>query len=146
MNGTTYNPFTAAFVASVSTPAAGVYYSLMPWGAPPTEGNIAYEDRLGSFPGVNGMWRKRYGSRMRHIAARVIIADTTEALVETRKNALIATLEGLARFNANVPGGTVRAGCVLAQPNGFMPEYWEFFPGAFGLYGTVNLIDLSGAA
>lgn len=145
MNGTSYQPFTAAFAASVSVPAAGIYYSLMPYGQPPTEANLSYQELLGSFPGVDGMFRKRFGGRMRSIMARIIIAGATEAVCETSKNTLLASLGQLKRFNANVPGGVVRAGCVLLQPAGFLPEFWEFYPGAFALYGTVNLIDLSGA-
>jgi hypothetical protein len=108
-----------------------------------------YEEKWGSFPGVSGMFRKRYGARMRPIFARIVIIGASEGAVETSKNALLSSLSQLARFNANVPGGTVRAGCVLVQApygQGWVPEFYEFFPGRIGLYGTINLMDLSGAA
>lgn len=145
INGTNYSPISDAF-AVVSTPAAAIYYAQMPYGQQPMEGALSYEELLGSFPGVNGMFTKRFGGRMRIIIARMMIVGADESACETLKNAMLASVSGLDRYSVTVPGGTARTGCKLLQPSGFSPEFFEYYPGAIGLYGVLNLIDLSGAA
>jgi hypothetical protein len=139
-----YNPLSSAWNLDVSIPTSGAYYLLKPYGSPPREASLSYQELQGSFPGVNGTWTKRFGGRMRFIFADLMIIGATEAAVETLKNSIMTACSVQARYSVTVPGGTARTGCKLVQPTGATPLDWENYLGFHGLLLQLVFQDLSG--
>ncbi len=114
INGTSYADFSTAFAGAGSNPVAGIYYCLDPFGDPPREGPLEYDEMSVKFTGkLDGFGRKRMYWKGREIYVDLVVADTDDQAAETRKNTFFDTITGLARFSITVPGGTARPGCKL---------------------------------
>lgn len=140
--GQNYSSFDAAFAGAVSTPAAGVYTALPPYGGPPREGSPEYEEILVTFLGVDGVGTKQGGFRGRDIDIDIVIADTSKANVETARNALLALLPTTSRVSVTVPGGTARPGCKLKRGSGKVEE-WFTIGTAICCRLTLNIRQMS---
>jgi hypothetical protein len=115
--GTAYKAITEATWTS-GEPPAGIFYPQSPLGNPPTEGEAETEYLLITFLGIDGVGEISGGFRGRDETLELIIVDTTKGGVETKRNALLATMQSgtpNARFNVTLPGGTSRDGCRLTR-------------------------------
>lgn len=142
--GTGYSSFEAAFGGNVSTPAAGVYTALPPYGSPPRESSAEYEELPIIFFGVSGVGTKGGNSdfRGRNFIIDMIIAGATKAAIETSRNALLATMAPNARFSVTVPGGTARPGCKLVRGSGEVKD-WINLGGNIICTLTLNIRQMS---
>lgn len=136
-----YGPLSGAFPTSV--PTDGTYYLLKPYGLPPRESSLTYQEIDIGFPGIPGMSTKRFGGRFRFILAELMIIGASESAVETAKNAIMDALVVKDRYSVTVPGGTARTGCKLFA-SGAIPTDWEFFETKIAMVLQLVIRDLSG--
>lgn len=117
INGTTINPFVTAFAGNVTSPAAGNYYpdSRDPFGSPPTQGALQYDDRMIRFPGVYAIGIKRMTLTGRPIHADIIVSHTSKANTAGAANSLLSSFNQLARYTITLPDGVSHPGCRLTN-------------------------------
>lgn len=142
INGAAYNDLTQAFAVGTDFPAAGIYYVLPPYGEPPNETARKYEELVISFPGVDGLGIKRLGFRGRLLRVQLLIAGASKAAAETNHNTVCANVEGLARYDITLPGGTVRHGYRLV-PGALTQQWLPSIGGAFICLDTLNFLQCS---
>lgn len=112
INGTSYTDFTQAFAGNLTSPAAGNYYAVPPWGRPPLESGFQYQEQHITFPGVlNAMGTKRIAFGPRTIHCELIIVATSKASAMSTAASRIASMNQLARYTITLPDGGSRPGC-----------------------------------
>jgi len=121
--GTNYNSFEHAYNGGVTTPTAGVYTALPPYGLPPSESSPEYEELLVTFAGISGVGTKQMGFRGRNIVVDLVIVGATKSAVESSKNTLFGTMPTTSRFSVTIPGGTARPGCKLVRGSGMIKDW-----------------------
>lgn len=115
INGVSYNAIASAFPGGASSPTAGSYYATPPLAESPGESAIKNNDLHISFAAINGVGRKRMNSIGREIYLTLVVCGTSVGDCESKKNAVISNIAGLARFSVTSDGGTARPGCVAIE-------------------------------
>lgn len=121
--GTTYKSLEHAYNGGVTTPAAGVYTALPPYGLPPWEASPEYEEMPITYLGLDGVGTKQGGFRGRNIGVDIVIIGAAKSDIETSKNALFAAMPTTSRFSVTIPGGTARPGCKLVRGSGEIKDW-----------------------
>lgn len=140
--GTAYS---GIFAAGATDPwTAGIYYAKDSLGSPPMENADPEDEEMPiTFFGVPGVGTKNGGFRGRDIECEMIAINSTLALCQTAKNALIAILKA-GRFTVTVPGGTQRPSCKLKRAGA--PEMgWMNIGGKVGLKFALKIRQMNNA-
>lgn len=144
INGTSYTDFLQAFVANATTPAAGQYYAIPPWGKPPTEGSFQYQEQHITFPGVlDAMGTKRIAFGPRQISCDLIVVGASKAAAAGNAATLLTAMNQVQRYTISLPDGVSRPGCKLASAQ---QDDWVFgFANAYAvlLSCTFNQLQVS---
>lgn len=122
--GTSYNSVEGSYGAGATSPTAGVYTALAPYGDPPQEGSAEYEEIPVSYLGVDGVGTKQGGFRGRNLTIDMVIIGATKSACMSSHATLLATMPTTSRFSVTVPGGTARPGCKLLRGSGKITK-WE---------------------
>jgi hypothetical protein len=131
INGETYEDLAKGIPAG-SDPVDGTYYLLPPLGHPPRLGAAENEIMHVSFPGVDGVWRKKMGFRGRPIFIQLGTINSTKESVWGDVADLFTTFEQFERFTIKVPGLDLD-GCALVPGGGEVMD-------EFALGGDLNRI------
>ncbi len=137
-----YSPLSSAWGADPSIPTDGAYYLMKPYGLPPREAGLTYQDLDIAFVGKAGTATKRFGGRQRFILGDLMLIAASDSALETLKNSIIDACNVLARYSVSVPGGTTRTGCKLVLAN---PIDFDEFSTKRAMILQLVLRDLSGA-
>lgn len=121
--GTSYSSLEAAYGAGATSPTAGIYTALPPYGQPPWEASPEYEEMLVTYLGLDGVGTKQGGFRGRNIGVDIVIIGASKSDIETSKNALFAAMPTTSRFSVTIPGGTARLGCKLVRGSGEVKDW-----------------------
>lgn len=112
INGTNYNDFLQAFAGNLTSPAAGQYYAVPPYGKPPTESTFQYQEQIITFPGVlDAAGSKRFSFGPRIISCDLIIVGTSKANAATAADSLMSSMNQVQRYAITLPNGVSRPGC-----------------------------------
>lgn len=149
INGTSIEPITAAFLdgaTQLTCPANGIFYALEPYGGAPVEGPPEYDEILVSYPGLDGVGRKRLGFRARKIHFDLMIVDESASLCSVAARTLFDLITLLPRFTVSIEdnGGTSldREGCILLRGTG-TPSKWFTIGNKVILFLSLDFVQLS---
>lgn len=140
INGTSYDHICAGLAGAG---VAGTYYSTEPFSPSPMAHSPQYEDQMITFPGIDGVGRKRFGFRGRRITCHLVAIDTTKAGCETKKETAFSNANGLARFSVTMPGGSAMQGCTLGRDGGSVTNWMTIGPGLIACFFTMELVQMS---
>lgn len=110
INNQVFTSLPAGFTGPLTRLAAGNYYAVGQFAPAPNADALTYDDRMVTFPGVDGIGIIRFGSRSQLIVATLLFAGSV-AVCESGRETFYAAANQLARYTITLQGGTSFDGC-----------------------------------
>ena len=107
-------------------PTTGTYYCLPPYGHPPRVGAAENEIMHVSFPGVDGVWRKKMGFRGRPIFIQLATMNTGKDGAWNDVEDLFTKFNKFERYTIVFPDSIQFDGCALIPGGGEVFDEFAF--------------------
>lgn len=117
INSQTFTSLPAGFTGPLTTLASGNYYAVGQFAPAPNADALVYDDRMVTYPGVDGIGIIRFGSRSQLITATLLFAGSL-AVAEGARETFYDSANQLARYTITLQGGTSYQGCRARQLRG----------------------------